>query len=134
MYPIKDLINQLKLLGLKVSQTGDHDWHTGFTVKGNYKECRITFTFTEMPTGCGLISVTGFAYSDLNENTTELLKMILDVYKQDGAGTCIATLGHQYTKEEKYLLDFGFIKAHEYPNMRHGGENYTQQLYYYTHP
>ena len=90
--------------------------------------------FKNMDSGCGLILMHGYIKST---NSDVIFKPALDaiseIYRSNGAGTIIATLGTDQLEigKDKNLLAWGFVPALSYPNLRHG-DGWTQTLWHKT--
>lgn len=112
----------------------NYTWHS--SRKFNINNSPYTYLrVKEVITGCGLAQCSGFA--DITDENFEHFKKTLDsvkkVYKRDGVGSIIATLGKAFYDREEYLLKLGFKLMSEYPNYRHGSDGeYTQRLYTIT--
>lgn len=107
-------------------------WHPTYSINLAFGNNTMQFQIKGLPTGCGLVMMSGFTSSTFNDKTRLIFDNIMEFYKSDGAGTVIATLGEHYEVQEKGLMnEWGFKKLSTYNNWRHGS-NYNQSLYAYS--
>ena len=97
-------------------------------VPGKYLQS-IRFKISGLPSGCGLVMLSGFTGAFSNIPIFKiLLKETLKIYAKDGAGTVICTLGDSYKCRFDDLKSLDFEILNTYPNLKHG-KGYNQTLF-----
>lgn len=92
----------------------------------NYKE--ISVSFADNPSGCGsVIMFNCFSYLTKNE-FAELIEILKPIFKKDGIGAILYSLGQSFYPKEEYLKKIGFVEIAEYNNWRHG-RDYRQKQF-----
>lgn len=81
-----------------------------------------------MSTGCGLAQMSGVSVYLNADRLKKDIKKVRDVYRENGVGALLVTLGEDYYYKEEMLLEVGFQCVAEYHNLRHGA-HYMQRLY-----
>lgn len=100
-------------------------WHSEITIDLPSKN--IYFRIKNMESGCGsalLYQYHGITNPDIFE---EIFTFVANIYKEDGAGTIITTLGESYDSWKQLFLKLNFKNVATYNNYRHG-DNYMQHL------
>ncbi len=85
--------------------------------------------FKGAPTGCGLVIMHRHYMTASIPGMIPVISRIIQHYKEDGAGTIMATQGgHEYDKCE-ILLQLGFSCVTSYDNLAHGSSKDRQSIY-----
>lgn len=110
-----------------VSLTSDN-WHGKTIISIDDTDLQVCETIM----GCGIMQIYGVCGLYSNKSLTkEKFLEALQPIKDANCGTIIATLGNNYYYAEDKLLELGFVKISEYPNLKHRPGD-RQRLYILT--
>ena len=138
---LKDLFKakfpKLKLGEIKVELVrGQH--HCGMRVfvnipgESKYNSRQLSIMFQSPNTGCGTIIMHNHAYAWNHPEWATMVKWLMQVYIDDGAGTIIATMGGIKFKTCPWLIDLGFKRIHTFDNLAHARSKDKQSIFVYS--
>jgi len=102
----------------------------GWPARYDSSEPGCYLTAYSVPTGCGLMAVTGVSALTPG-NVTQFKRVLKNLRTRAGNVTMFATLGDHYPTAQKCIKKLGFVEVVKYINPGHGDgtKPYYQHLY-----